>query len=601
MENNPEYLALISAVVSRGLLAQRNGEKLLGGEVEFLETLFGDLGEIDGDNPGFLQFMEQVNSSEHVSDSLREDINRHLANSMLILSDEDIGGGVGQLPQDVRDVLDVPDFPDVNSLNHDSELPGFMSAHSDWGKPFTTLSTFLDSAGPGVRGGTEFSTALMGTVASTLEVPYFAPGEPGDEQFQKVIEIASRNNEANNIILTGEDFEGNTYQHHESHGDLTPEKILETFYAHDWEGDGAAISGITDWIAEYRANGTSEEQEQAGNAAHALIEILTAEDGEGNNPFRDTGEKGGGDYPLAVTEVNPKLAEGLSSTYLSYLDDFSIDTDESGYREVGGQRGDLHLFHENGDKALLIPQDMQQDFLQLLVANEDLSPNIIASIESQERRIIEAFLSHPDVGDNVGGQAAAALRTTLDDALIQEYVDREQTVEEARKSANNQWQAGYNVFTAVAVGLGGDKATPVGIGTEVILKILEQPLKDYVGDLVEENVDFEYIDDLDQRFMTNDAEIRDHANLQLLDVMVGMDMIDMEALEEEGLLIEEPDGTMRLPATTADWGTGASGYMSFVEEVIADTASGNDGRVDAYVRNFMERYSPDLYENRLED
>ena len=286
--------------------------------------------------------------------------------------------------------------------------------------------------------------------------------------------------------------------------------------------------------------------------------------------------------------------------YVSYLDDFSIDTDESGYTELNGSREDLYLFHENGDHALLLPQDVKERFLQLLVANEDLAPNIIAATESQERKVIEAFLTHPDMGDNVGGQAAADLRSTLDNALIQEYVDRNQSVEEAQASANSQWQTGYNVFTAISTGLGGANSTPVGIGTEVLIKVFEQPLKDYVGDLVEENIQFEYIEDLDQKFMTSEADIRNHANLQLLDVMVGMDLIDMETLEEEGLLIEEADGTMRLPVTAADWDTGSSGYMSAVEDVISETSFENDDRVDSYVRNFIEFYGPDLYEGRLD-
>ncbi|WP_160050649.1 MULTISPECIES: hypothetical protein [unclassified Nocardiopsis] len=602
-------VALLNALVLRALTAQQKGEELSDNEIEFLEALFAELqieenqvGQLNGESTpqDFLTFIETLNNSEHIDGQTKGDINRNLANTMLFLSDEDLGGGMEKLPQDVRDLMEIPDFPGVNSLNHDSDLPGFMDDYSDWGVPFATLSTFLDSAGPGVQGGTEFSTTLMGAVAATLEIPYFA-GEPSDEHFQTIIEVASRNEEANHIIITGEDFEGNAFQHHESHGDLTPEKILETFYTHSWEDGGAAVGGITDWISSYKEHGTDEEQDHAGFAAHALIEILTAEDDEGNNVFRDTGNKGGGDYELAVTEINPALAESLASVYLSYLDDFSIDTSDSGYEEVGGDREDLYLFHENGDKALLLPNEMRQDFLQLLVANEELSPNIIAATESQERRIIEAFLTHPNVGDRVGGEAAADLRTMLDNALIQEYVDRKQTIDEARNSANNQWQTGYNVFTAVATGLGGGYSNPVGIGAEVIIKILEQPMKDYVGDLVNENIQFDYIEDLEQRFMESDAEIRNHANLQLLDVMVGMELIDMETLEEEGVLIQEEDGTMRLPATTADWSTGASGYMSAVEKIIASTSFENDGRVDAYVRDFMEFYGPDLYRERMEE
>lgn len=602
-------LALLNALVLKALQAQQNGDKLSDNEIDFLEALFAELEieenraeQLNGESTpqGFLDFIDILNESEHIDGQTKGDINRNLANSMLLLSDENIGGGMGRLPGDVLDILDIPEFPDVNSLHHDSELPGFMSSYRAWGEPFSLLSDFLENAGLGVQGGTEFSTNLMGAVASTLEIPYFA-GEPNDEHFQNIIEVASRNEEANHIIITGEDFEGKEFQHHESHGNLTPEKILETFYAHRWEDGGAAVGGITDWISSYKESGTEKERDYAGFAAHALIEILTAENDEGNNIFRDTGSKGDGDYELAVTEINPALAESLGSIYLVYLDDFSVDTNDSGYYEVDGEREDLHLFHENGDKALLLDNETRQDFLQLLVANEDLAPNIIAATESQERRIIEAFLTHPNVGDNVGGVAAADLRTMLDNALIQEYVDRKQSVDEARDSANNQWQVGYNVFTAVATGLGGGYSTPVGIGTEVIIKILEQPMKDYVGELVAESKQFSYIENLEQKFLKTDSDIRDHANLQLLDVMVGMELVDMEVLENEGILIKEEDGTMRLPATTAEWDTGASGYMSAVEKIIENTSFEHDGRVDAYVRNFMELYGPDLYRERMED
>ena len=599
LEENPEYLALIANVVSRAQNAQQNGENLLDGEIDFLETLFGDLANVGDNEPSFLNFMDQVNSSEHISDSLREEISRNLANSILVLSDENIGGGVNSLPGDVREVAFGNNVQPVGSIEGDDPYTTVTQDPEQlWRESFLSLSDFLSNSGPGIRGGTEFSVALLGSSAMHVDqAENIGPGR--DQSLQEIIDIATRNPEANNVMITGEYFDGSNYSHHDNHSDYPPENFLEVLYSHEWEDGGDAVSGITDWISSFEESGTEEERRYAGNAAHSLIDLLTTDE-DGENPFRDTNNEGDGHYPLAVTEINPEVAASLGSMYVSYLDDFSIDTDESGYTELNGSREDLYLFHENGDHALLLPQDVKERFLQLLVANEDLAPNIIAATESQERKVIEAFLTHPDMGDNVGGQAAADLRSTLDNALIQEYVDRNQSVEEAQASANSQWQTGYNVFTAISTGLGGANSTPVGIGTEVLIKVFEQPLKDYVGDLVEENIQFEYIEDLDQKFMTSEADIRNHANLQLLDVMVGMDLIDMETLEEEGLLIEEADGTMRLPVTAADWDTGSSGYMSAVEDVISETSFENDDRVDSYVRNFIEFYGPDLYEGRLD-
>jgi hypothetical protein len=607
LEDNPEYLALIAAVVSRGLLAQQNGDKLLGGEVEFLETLFGDLGEIGGDNPGFLQFMDQVNSSEHISDSLREDINRHLANSMLILSDEDIGGGVGNLPQDVRDVLEVPDFPGVNSLGYDdSEAYSFVGAYSDWGEPFTVLSTFLDSAGTGVRGGTEFSTALMGAVAATLEVPYFPAGEPGEEHFQNVIEVASRNDEANHIIITGEDFEGSIYQHYESHGDLTPEKILETFYSYDWEDDGAAVRGITDWIAGYEDHGTSEQQEHAGQAAHALIELLTKEE-DGKNPFKNTGVSIEGNPDASVGELNPELADGFADIYISYIDDFTLNFGESGYGPIGDQRGDGLLFHESGEEALILPAEVRQDFLQLIVANEDVSPRVIAATEAQEWRILEEAFQREGVSPRAGGEIAGDLRETLTEAILQEYLDRDQDVTQAREAARKQWETGYGVFSAVVSNAaGGPGGVPGGIAAGVVLESLKQPFTEFIDEQMKEQIPDAYYIQNEQGedtgvgdfVLRGRQEAHHHSVLQMANVFLEMGVIDAADLEAEDLMVVYPNGEARLPVTTAEWGGTTSERSADLLEILRSASLEYEGAdagvdIDEYIDGYDIAYEPE--------
>lgn len=427
LEDNPEYLALISAVVARGLTAQQSGEKLLDGEVEFLETLFGDLEEIGGGDQGFLGFVDQVNSSEHISDSLREDINRHLANSILVLSDEGIGGGVGRLPQDVRDVLDVPEFPDVNELNHDSELDGFREAHRDWGRPFTTLSTFLDSSGPGVQGGTEFSTALMGTVAATLEIPYFSPGEPGDEHFQNIIEVASRNDEANHIVLTGEDFEGNPYEHYESHGDLSPENFLETFYTHNWEDDGAAVSGITDWITEYQQSGDEAKSDIGDRVFLDFVDLVTSEDMQ--NKLSRTGHsmedpvlKDDKGDPIVWEDIsfghlNPEIGYSFADIFLANLDamgsDYGID---SNALDSGGEGG-ASSFDPVGNPQ--ISMDRREVFAEYIVGSEEVATFLKTELFFAATEEMGPYMGEGERSEDIQiPQRAGILNGILDNALI---------------------------------------------------------------------------------------------------------------------------------------------------------------------------------------
>ncbi|OLT25501.1 hypothetical protein BJF83_04715 [Nocardiopsis sp. CNR-923] len=130
---------------------------------------------------------------------------------------------------------------------------------------------------------------------------------------------------------------------------------------------------------------------------------------------------------------------------------------------------------------------------------------------------------------------------------------------------------------------------------------MEQPLKDYVSDLVDENIEFEYIEDLDQGFMQSHGELRDHANLQIIDVLLGMDLVSAEELQEEGVLIEDANGNLRLPTTTAEWESGASGHMSAIERLISESELEDKERVEAFVTTFIENYSPNLYEGRVDE
>jgi hypothetical protein len=489
LEDHPEFLALIGNVVARAQTAQQNGDELLDGEIEFLETLFGDLGAVDGDDPGFLAFMDQVNSSEHISDSLRGDISRNLANSMLVLSDENIGGGMDRLPQDVVDVMDVPDFPDVNSLHHDSELSGFMDTYSDWGQPFTTLSNFLDSAGPGIQGGTEFSTTLMGTVAATLDVPYFAAGEPGDEHFQNVIDVASRNDEANYIILTGEDFEGNEFQHHASHGDLTPEKILETFYTHNWPDDGAAVSGITDWIPSYQQSSDEDKVLIGDNAFLGLIDATTGTGIE--EKLNQTGEwvddpnlKDEDGNPIRWENVsfghlNPEIAESFADIFLANLDtmgsDYGIDPTDP----------DAEIDQDNSIDPMgniLIHPDDRAAFTQYIMGSEESAILVKAqTFAAADGDAIEFMGDGEGRGDPGLPKNSAILNALVDNAITQESESRVNATNEVIDYRKKVFD---NVVDVVFAGIPGAENMPIAdMGVEALkVGIKEMVSADHVAD-----------------------------------------------------------------------------------------------------------------------
>ena len=493
---------------------------------------------------------------------------------------------------DVRDAEDGPEMMPISELT-DENSADYMDDYREWGGKFSTLADFLDASDSRVKGGTEFSTTLLGTTVKNAGLVQFYGREPNLGDYQSVVEVATRNEEANNILLTGKDFDGNKYEHHENHAGMTPASALRSLYTIDWEDDGKAVRGLTDWIARDANSGSEETHRRAGKAAEALITILTTVDEKGKNPFLDT-PLGGKNYAPSVAEINPQVLLGLASVYEAYLDDFSIDTDEFGYKKLDGPRDDLYLFHENGDRALLLPQDRHKTFLQLLLSNEEYSAPVVSMVEVQERRILDTYLEHEQLGHQVGGRAAANLRSNMANALIQEFTDRTRNVEEARERANQMVQTGYNILIANTVQATGGKSTPAGMALETFLRVMEQPTKDYFSERNEEKIDFEYIKNMDEHLLGDQAEIRDHVNLQVLDAMYQRGLVDEETLEKEGLLVDDGDGGKRLPTAAAEWETAGDGMTSAVEKTIEEVDPKYHSLAENYVKNFQERYKQKL-------
>ncbi|WP_455644243.1 TPR repeat region-containing protein [Nocardiopsis alba] len=595
LEDNPELLALITNVALRANTAERNGEKLTDGEIAFLETIHEEL-EI-GEN-GFLDFLDQVKSSEHISDSLREEINRSLANGTLALSNEVVGGGVDLLPNDIQETITGRPKLDVDGLADGDNPQNYVNSYNSWGSDFNTLADYLSSSSPGIKGGTDFSATLLATTANNLHYVDFYPDGPDDSAYQKILDVAARNPEANNIMLTGKDFDGNVYEHHEKNEGITPESFLEVIYSRDWPDDGQAASKVTDWISDFSASDDEEKQDWAGEAAASLISIL-AEEPESNkdkNPFLFTGVERGDNPSIAVTELNPELAGALADVFMAYLDDMTIDNseDDSGYFELSGDREDISIFHENGENVLVLTKDDREGFIQLLVANDDMAPNIIAATEAQERRIIEEVLLGVDIHQETPGVLAAGLRTSLDNALIQEYEDREMSSEDAIKKTKEQWEKGYSVFTAVASGAAGAANPALGVGTSVVLEIMKDPYKNFVEEMAGDPVTF----NLGDNFMKTIQDRENHSNLQALAVMVDLGMIDMDVLEEEGLLVGE-EGNKRLPVTMSDWNVFGESYIPHIRDLIRDNSGDKSEEIAAYIERFSVSHDPEMYSSRV--
>ncbi|GAA1119240.1 hypothetical protein GCM10009642_66050 [Nocardiopsis metallicus] len=96
--------------------------------------------------------MVEMRSSDHIDDKLMFEIERQVANSTLLLSDESIGGGMDYLPEDIVEAAGGPP---------DSMLPYGTT-------PLKELDVLLSSANTNIQGGTEISASITATVSRVI-------------------------------------------------------------------------------------------------------------------------------------------------------------------------------------------------------------------------------------------------------------------------------------------------------------------------------------------------------------------------------------------------------------------------------------------------
>lgn len=419
-------LALLNNVIGRGLTAQDRGEYLSGNEMNFLETIFDSLSENPDPRvgPDFMGFLSGMNGNEHLSESLKSELNRSLSNAILVLSNENLGGGYDKLPEDVREIADGIEFTNVSDAHG---IPGMIK---EWQSGFIQLTDFLGNSGPGVLGGTEFSVTLMGTTMNHL---HYA-GEPGygpitDERFGTALDVASRNRESNYIMLTGEYPDGAAYEHHENHPHVTPERFIERLYTFDWQDDGRQVRGITDWIDEYQASEDPERNRMGSDAFLALVDTITSE--EMQEALSQTGHEVEDEdsevtwRDVSFTQLNPEIADSFADLFLANIEvmespagfnitdsgEMIVESIENGYN----RHGDLRL-----DPATRLV------FTEYIMGSEEAAIRIhSASSFRTDEGMADYFGSYPP--DPSQARESGILRGLIETALNNEHeaaVDR---------------------------------------------------------------------------------------------------------------------------------------------------------------------------------
>lgn len=318
-----EYAAIVAAlnaVSHKGWRRQtfEDGE-LPPEEIAFLRAFYATLDSTPVNAhtpPPFLDMVRRISTDDYYgpdgfegSESSGRELLGALGDGLLILSDENLGGGWDDLPTSVRGVLSGE-----RTFEYDGDE---YTSHATWDEHVAPLVEMFEHVHPGIQGGTEFSGNVIITVGGaaspnahgTPDTGLMADGEAGA---QTLLGVANRNIEANHAVLTGE---------HESPHDVDAQTALRNLYSFDWSDDGEALNGLTNWIRFEDSRTLPDQREMAAEAMAGLITSLT--DGE-SGTFDDLAgnqEIDGRQTNLGM--LNPAVSRHLVELSEIYMDSFA--------------------------------------------------------------------------------------------------------------------------------------------------------------------------------------------------------------------------------------------------------------------------------------
>jgi hypothetical protein len=549
-ERYHELMLMMGMITTNAMQAQQGGTSYRSEEMDFLEAFYAELEHDEARNSmGVLGIPSQM-EGDHLSAEEREHALGVLGDGLLTLSDERIGGGYDGLPASVRDVIEGPDFSTTRSG------AGYTNTHADWMARAGHLSDLLEHSHGDMEGGVEFSARMMEAVSGGI-VRMDALGHSNDESLIGLVDVATRNEDVNYAILTGELPDGVNEGLPDGVEvelpwsgeavDNTRERIISSLYSHEWSDDGDAVRGLTEWMEESSWSDDEDERRMAAEAMDGLLEVITTK--EMHDALSDTGVEvelsDGTEIPNApFTAVNGEIADGLAHLFEVYIESFADEEGiEAGHVDFGWERSEGDDRWNDETRMLAMSPSERLIFLEYVMGNEDSAVRAHTASTVYSVTQTELLL---ETGNSVEtGADAGVLQSLVDAALHNEAVNRglDQDQEEAmkRKLVDGVVNSGNN-----ALGLVPGLGVPLqSVSQFVAPEIINQAFNDYVSSTsyVTSRTTAIEVEYYTSARVLSEIIGRGGGDLPVIDdgIRIGGNFTPQEVLERAGLL-DERDG-----------------------------------------------------------
>ncbi|MEU3023907.1 hypothetical protein ACFW3Z_18535 [Nocardiopsis alba] len=530
-----ELMLVLSTIGTNARNAQHDGNELDEETIDFLEAFYTRL-ELEGGGPraGVLSVPGWM-EGDHLSKEEREQALGILGDGILALSDPQLGGGYENLPESIRMATEGP------FLVTDPNAPPY-----DMGSYQTdaqALGKLLQHTSEDIQGGYTFSTNLTMSAGS---YNYFW-GSEGDngwltsEELAPLVDVGTRNEDANYYILTGEHPQGAPNVDLDYH-DSFREQTVQGLFTYEWHDQGEIAAKLIDWIPENSQSDDPDERNKAGEAASKFIEMITTE--EMHEALTDTGVNLGESKDASFTEFNTKIAHELYEVFDSYIFSFAASVVKDGTDVVTGI-GEYNPETE----AFNIGVQERTAYMQYLMGDEQTALNTINSANAYEKAEIGIYIK---TGDNhLTAPGAASLYSLIDLGLELEAEDRTSDLEAAQERKESLYKR--------AVSEGGNLAEKIPFIGKTISKGL-----DLGGDYIIEQITREEIeinpkvplptDDEEIRPAQQQAEFLEHILQDSSgEITMSSNRKHLDVLEEYGVLTYDSNGRPSLETDTTKW------------------------------------------------
>jgi hypothetical protein len=344
-------LGALQALIERAHHLQSIGEgELSAGELAYLESFFGTIDKSIFDMPDLLDDETNWSGADQAL------ILGGMGGGLLVLSNENLGGGTSRLSDSVKNFVAAyvggkGKGTDLRPQHHDGDelrsLAKMFDAVDDQGMALLT-------------GGKEFSGAL--TTAVALHLDGEAGGYSiGEGTARTILDHSTANFEANAALLNG-DLQHPYYQKD------TAEAVLRGLFGHRWQDGGETASKFVDWIPRMSVSDDPAMRELATESAFHLIDTMTSQEKAGpwNESaykfFTDSYGKIGQFEAAPIGVANPLIAQSLGRTAIAYIDYFDLP-------DVDGQKN--QLFDDGRPEQFYLDKDTRLNFFELVMGDMD--------------------------------------------------------------------------------------------------------------------------------------------------------------------------------------------------------------------------------------